>query len=91
VPDGFAELGGFEFSSVFVVARSSPFSLQGVGSFCCFLHTQGVCHIVCVCVPVWLVVECASVGLLPVIDPDKILGHIATRINSIAGGQQERM
>jgi hypothetical protein len=52
VPDGFSELGGFEFSSVFVLARSSPFPLQCVGSFCCFLHIQGqgVGHIVCVCV-----------------------------------------
>ncbi len=61
MPDGVSELGGFEFSSVFVVARSSPFSLQCGESFCCFLHTQGVGHMVCVCVPVWLVVECACV------------------------------
>ena len=67
VPDGFSELGGFEFSSVFVVARSSPFSLRCVGSFCCFLHTQGVGHIVCVCVPVWLVVECACVSFWSVV------------------------
>jgi hypothetical protein len=83
VTDGFFELGVFEFSSAFVLARSSPFSLQCVWSFCCFLQVQGVGHIVGVFVPVLLVVECACVSFCSVVSFGWSVG---TGVQEVEGG-----
>jgi hypothetical protein len=62
VPEVFLEFGVFEFSSAFVLARSSLSCLQCVWTFYCFLRIEGVGRIACVCVPCLLVFDGACVS-----------------------------
>ena len=80
----FPNLVGLNFR-LFSLWQDRLLSPCSVGSFCCFLHTQGVGHIVCVCVPVWLVVECACVSFWSVVS---FGGSVGTGIQEVEGRMQ---